>query len=332
MDIVEFEPEQYAFTFGGRPPQLRVEPGTAVTLTTEDCFSGRVRSVDDLPSRVCDLSTMNPVTGPIEVIGAEPGDLLAVHFAAITPTRDWAMSSTFPHFGALTTSHQTPMLHPALEERVWRYDVDVAAGTVTYHARASEFDVVLPLDPMHGTVGVAPAGGEVISTLTPAAHGGNLDTPELRAGTTLYLPVNVPGAMLSLGDGHCRQGESEICGVAVEAAMRTTIVVDVVPGAAPDWPRLENDDFLITTGAVRGLTDANRIAQYELIGWLADLTGLDRLDALQLVSQTGLAPVGNMVDTNFTMIGKLPVSVLGGRRPYDGVHARLRAAAGQLAG
>lgn len=330
MPIVDLGADSATHTFGGHPPVLRVEPGTVIDVATEDCFNGRVRSTDDLPSTVCDLSSMNPVSGPIEILGAEPGDLLAVHFVSITPTRDWAVSSTFPHFGALTTSHQTPMLHEALEERVWRYDVDVSAGTVTYHARTSDLEVVLDLDPFHGTVGVAPAGGEVISTLTPAAHGGNMDTPELRAGTTLYLPVNVPGAMLSLGDGHCRQGEGEICGVAVEAAMKTRIIVDLIEGAAPAWPRIESDDFWITTGSVRGLTDANRIAQSELVGWLQELTDLDPLDALQLISQAGLAPVGNAVDTNYTMVGKLPTAILPGLSAYGGLHARLRRQAAAL--
>lgn len=91
---------------------------------------------------------------------------------------------------------------------------------------------------MHGTVGVAPAAGEVIMSITPGAHGGNLDTPEMRAGVTAYFGVNVPGAMLALGDGHCRQGEGETCGTAVEAAMRTTILVDVIKGAATPWPLL----------------------------------------------------------------------------------------------
>lgn len=326
MDVVELNPtpDQYRYTFGGHEPILTVRPGTIIDVTTEDCFGGRVRSVDDLPSRVCDLSSLNPVSGPIAGEGAEPGDALAVHFAEIMPVRDWAVSSTFPFFGALTATHSTAMLHDALEERVWRYDVDVAAGIVRYQARNSDFSVELPLDPMHGTVGVAPAGGERMLTITPSAHGGNMDTPELRAGVTLYLPVNVPGAMLALGDGHCRQGEGEVCGVGVEAAMRTQIVVDVVKGAGLAWPRLESDDHLMSTGSVRPLDDAYRASQTDIIGWLCDLTGLDRLDALQLVSQAGLAPVANMVDTNYTMVAKLPKSVLGEAVAYDGLHERLR--------
>ena len=182
----------------------------------------------------------------------------------------------------------------------------------------------LPLDPMHGTLGVAPAAGQVFSSITPAAHGGNLDTPELRAGTTVYLGVNVPGAQLSLGDGHCRQGEGEVCGTAVEAAMRTVVVIDLVKGGGPAWPRLESDEFLMSTGSVRPLEDAYRVSQADLVGWAAQLTGWDTLDAYQLVSQAGLAPVANVVDTNYTMVAKLAKRYLPGAGAFDGVHARLR--------
>ncbi|MFG1798363.1 acetamidase/formamidase family protein [Nocardia sp. NPDC049149] len=326
FDVVRIDPaaDQLVYTFGGHEPLVSVAPGTVIELTTEDCYGGRVQGIHDLPSQVCNFPKLNPVTGPIHVAGARPGDLLAVHFIDIRPRRDWAISSTFPHFGALTTTHSTAMLHPPLEEVVWKYDVDVDRGVVRYHARRSNFTVELPLDPMHGTVGVAPAADEVIMSITPGAHGGNMDTPELRAGTTVYLPVNVDGGMLAIGDGHCRQGEGEVCGTAVEAAMQTTIVVDVVRGAAPAWPRIQSDDFIISTGSVRPLEDAFRVSQHDLIGWTAELLDLDPLDALQLVSQAGLAPVGNVVDTNYTMIAKLPTSILGAKRPYDGVHQRLR--------
>jgi len=322
-------PDQYAYAFGGREPLLSVPPGTIVELATEDCFAGNVHGVEDLPSQVCTFPFLNPVTGPIAVEGAEPGDTLAVHFVEIVPARDWAVSSTFPHFGALTTTHATAMLHPALEERVWLYDVDVAAGTCRFRARRSDFSLELPLDPMHGTVGVAPAASEVLMSITPAAHGGNMDTPEMRAGVTAYFPVNVPGGLVSIGDGHARQGEGEVCGTAVEAAMRTVVVVDLVKGETAASPRIESDEFLMTTGNARPLEDAFRISQHDLVGWTGALLGLEELDAYQLVSQAGLAPAGNVVDTNYTMIGKLPKALLGGRVAYDGLHDRLREVAAE---
>jgi acetamidase/formamidase len=151
----------------------------------------------------------------------------------------------------------------------------------------------------------------------------------MRAGVTAYFPVNVPGGRLSVGDGHCRQGEGEVCGTAVESAMRTVVVVDLVKGGAPAfppaWPRLESDEFLMSTGSARPLEDAYRVSQHDLVTWAAELAGWDRLDAYQLISQAGLAPTGNVVDTNYTMVAKVAKAHLGGAaEPADGLHRRLR--------
>ncbi|MFI7227874.1 acetamidase/formamidase family protein [Nonomuraea angiospora] len=326
MNVVSYRPspEDLSYTFGGRSAVGKVRPGTILELYTEDCFGGRVRTVDDLPSQVCEFPYLNPVTGPFHVEGAEPGDTLALHFVRITPARDWAVSTTFPHFGALTGTHTTAMLQPPLEERVWRYDIDLDRGVAVYHARNSDFSVALPLDPMHGTVGVAPAANEARMTITPDAHGGNMDTPELRAGVTVYLGVNVEGGMFSIGDGHGLQGHGEVCGTAVESAMNTVLAVELIKGVATPWPRLEDDLHLMSTGSARPLEDAYRISQHDLVTWTSELTGLDTLDAYQLVSQAGQAPVGNVCDTNYTMVAKLPKAYLGRPAVYESAHARLR--------
>lgn len=326
LDVVGLhpEPDQLVYAFGGQEPLLTVDPGTVIELSTEDCYGGLVRGFGDLPSQVCTFPYLNPVTGPIAVRGAEPGDTIAVHFVDIRPARDWAISSTFPHFGALTATHTTAMLHAALEERVWVYDVDVSRGICRYKARNSDLEVELPLDPMHGTVGLAPAANEVIMSLTPGAHGGNMDTPEIRTGTTVYFGVNVSGGLVAMGDGHCRQGEGEVCGSGVESAMETVVVVDLIKGGAPAWPRIESDHYLMCTGSTRPLEDAYRVSQHDLVTWTGSLLGLDDLDAMQLVSQTGLAPVANVVDTNYTMVAKLPKTVLSGIEAFDGTHGRLR--------
>jgi len=326
LDVVQLhpEPDQLVYAFGGHQPLLTVDPGTVIELSTEDCYGGLVRGFEDLPSQVCTFPYLNPVTGPIAVRGAEPGDTIAVHFVDIRPARDWAISSTFPHFGALTSTHTTAMLHAALEERVWVYDVDVSRGICRYKARNSDLEVELPLDPMHGTVGLAPAANEVIMSLTPGAHGGNMDTPEIRSGTTVYFGVNVTGGLVAMGDGHCRQGEGEVCGSGVESAMETVVIVDLIKGGAPAWPRIESDHYLMCTGSTRPLEDAFRVSQLDLVPWTGSLLGLDDLDALQLVSQTGLAPVANVVDTNYTMVAKLPKTVLSGVEAFDGTHGRLR--------
>jgi acetamidase/formamidase len=218
---------------------------------TRDCFGGRVRSTSDTASEVTDPRYLNPQTGPFWIEGAEPGDTVAIHFLSIEPRFDWGVSSTVPYFGSLTATPTTAMLHDPLPERTWFYSIDPDARVVRYAALDSAYQVDLPLDPMHGTVGVAPPLGEVRSSLTPGSWGGNMDTPEMRTGTTCYLGVNVAGALLSLGDGHARQGEGETCGVAVECAMNAVAVVDLIKGVPPPWPRLEDDTYLMTTGSAR---------------------------------------------------------------------------------
>jgi acetamidase/formamidase len=154
-----------------------------------------------------------------------------------------------------------------------------------------------------------------------------MDTPEMRAGTTCYLGVNVEGALFSLGDGHCRQSEGETCGVAVEAAMDTVLVVELIKGRPTPWPRLENDDYIMSTGSARPLEDAFRIAHGDLVMWLVDEFGLDKLDAYQLVSQIAESPVANVCDPNYTFVAKAPKAYL----PSPDVYARTRATVTEIA-
>jgi acetamidase/formamidase len=312
------------YTFGGVAPVATIRPGQAVSTWTRDCYNGAVRSTSHLPSQVCDPRYLNPQTGPFWVEGAEPGDTVAVHFRSIRPREAWGVSSTVPFFGALTSTPRTATLQAALTERTWIYALDLAAGTVRYEARDSGLTLDLPLDPMHGTVGVAPPLGEVRSSLAPGSWGGNMDTPEMRAGTTCYLGVNVPGAMLSLGDGHARQGEGETCGVAVETAMDTVFTVELLKGVPTPWPRLESDDFLMSTGSARPLEDAFRISQTDLVAWVSTGLDLSLLDAYQLVTQACLSPVANVVDVDYTCVAKLAKAYLPGMTAYGGVHQRLR--------
>ncbi|GAC1445239.1 MAG: acetamidase/formamidase family protein [Mycobacteriales bacterium] len=327
LEVLSYRPEpgDYAWTFGGAAPVRRVQPGTVLELWTEDCFAGKVRTAGDLVSVVCEFPFLNPQTGPFFIEGAEPGDTLAVHFVSIEPSRDWAASTTVPLFGALTSTHLTATLQPPLPELVWIWDLDRAARTARFRARDSDFTVDLPMDPMHGTVGVAPANLEVLSALTPAAHGGNLDTPEMRAGTTCFLGVNVAGALFSLGDGHARQGEGETCGVAVECAMDTVVIVDLIKDVATPWPRIESDTHIMTAGSARPLEDAFRIAQADLVHWVAQDHGLSVMDAYQLISQAVESPLANVCDTNYTSVAKLGKGWLPKRTgPLVDVHARLR--------
>lgn len=329
MDAFTFTPErgQYVYTFGGAAPVMNVKPGSVLRLWSEDAFNTAITSVDDVPSLKLDNRYLNPQTGPFYVEGAEPGDTLALHIVDLTPARSWGASAAIPFFGGLTGTPRTALLHEALPEAVWIYDVDSAAGTVGFHSRYGDFDVALPLAPMLGTVGVAPAGGEVRSSLVPEQFGGNMDTPEMRVGTTAYLGVNVEGALFSIGDGHYRQGEGEACGTAVEGAMNSVIIVDLIKGGAPFWPRLESDDYWMVVGSSRPMEDSWRIAQTEMLRWISELFDLHQMDAYQLLTQISEAPIANVVDPNYSVVVKVRKSLLPARQAFDGTHSRLRAEA-----
>ena len=328
LKTITYRPEagEYAWTFGGAAPVMRLRTPCVLDVYTEDAFAGQVQSADDLVSRLR-LPGLNPQTGPFYIEGAEPGDTLAVHFVSLTPARDWAASTTVPLFGSLTGTHLTALLNEPLEELMWIWQLDRDRQLCQFSAKKSAFTADLPMSPMHGTVGVAPAGGEVRSALVPDAFGGNMDTPEMRAGTTCYLGVNVPGALLSLGDGHARQGEGETCGVAVECAMNTVLIVDLIKGSGvpqTPWPRLENDDYIMSAGSARPLEDAFRIAQHDMVTWVSKLCELDPIDAYQFVTQAVESPLANVCDTNYTSIAKMPKRYLGAVTVMSGVHDQLR--------
>jgi len=326
MNIVEFTPErsQYVYTFGGAEPVMRVNPGTALALWSEDAYNHALRSVDDLASAKLDVRYLNPQTGPFYIVGAEAGDTLAVHIVSLTPARSWGASATIPFFGGLTSTDRTAMLQPALPEATWIYEVDTDAGTVGFQSRFGDFEVALPLAPMLGTVGVAPAGSEVRSSLVPERFGGNMDTPEMKAGTTAYLGVNVEGALLSIGDGHYRQGEGEACGTAVEGAMNSVIIVELIKGGGPLWPRLENDDYWMVVGSSRPMEDSWRIAQLEMTRWMSEMFDLHEMDAYQLLSQITETPIANVVDTNYSVVVKVPKKYFTRVQAFDGMHRELR--------
>ncbi|GHF67239.1 acetamidase/formamidase [Amycolatopsis bartoniae] len=326
MNVIEFTPtrEQYAWTFGGVEPVLRVKPGTALRLWTEDAFGGRLTSPHDRPSEQLDLHEVNPQTGPFHVEGAEPGDTLALHFAELEPARDWAASATIPFFGGLTGTDRTALLHDALPERTWIYQLDREREVVVFEALQGEFRLDLPVAPMLGTVGVAPGGREVRTSLVPDTFGGNMDTPEMRAGATCFLGVNVEGALFSVGDGHYRQGEGESCGTAVEGAMNVTLIVELIKGGAPLWPRIEQDSHYAVVGSSRPLEDAWRASQVGMIDWLHELYGLDRLDAYQLLTQIGEAPLANVVDANYSAVTKVAKRLLPQADAFGGMHRYLR--------
>jgi acetamidase/formamidase len=326
MQIIEFTPErsQFVYTFGGAEPVMRIQPGTALALWSEDAYNHALRSVNDRASEKLDVRYLNPQTGPFFIVGAEPGDTLAVHIVSLTPARSWGASATIPFFGGMTSTDRTAFLQPALPEATWIYEVDTAAQTVGFQARFGNFEVALPLAPMLGTVGVAPAGSEVRSSLVPERFGGNMDTPEMKAGTTAYFGVNVEGALLSIGDGHYRQGEGEACGTAVEGAMNSVIIVELIKGNGPLWPRLETDEYWMVVGSSRPMEDSWRIAQLEMIRWISEMFDLHEMDAYQLLSQITEAPIANVVDPNYSVVVKVAKSYFTSGKAFDGLHRELR--------
>jgi acetamidase/formamidase len=326
----EADPAGLTYTFGGVEPVASLAPGSALSTWTFDCFGGRVRSASDVVSEVCDPAYLNPQTGPFFIEGAEPGDTLAVHFVSIEPRFAWGVSANIPLFGSLVATPTTAMLNAPLDERTWYYELDLAERLVRYAALDSPFTLDLPLDPMHGTVGVAPPLREARSSLTPGSWGGNMDTPEMRAGVTCYLGVNVEGAMFSLGARHARQREGETSGVAVETALDPLVIVDLVKGVSTAWPRIESDTHLLSTGSTKPLEDAFRIAHSDLTGWVGAELGLSPLDAYQLVTQIVESPVANVVDTVYTMTAKVAKKYLPGASAYGGMHGRLREQAAAL--
>jgi acetamidase/formamidase len=326
MHEVVFTPErsQYAYTFGGAAPVLNVKPGSVMRLWSEDAFNFAITSVDDKPSQKIDVRYLNPQTGPFYVEGAEPGDTLVLHIVDLEPARDFGASTTIPFFGGLTGTDRTALLHDALPEATWIYHVDRVKNMVGFQARFGNQEFALPIENMLGTVGVAPPSSEVRTALVPERFGGNMDTPEMKVGTTVYLGVNVEGALFSIGDGHYRQGEGESCGVAVEGAMNSVIFVELIKGNAPLWPRLENDDYWMVVGSSRPMEDAWRIAQAEMVRWLTEILGLHYMDAYQLMTQTAHTPVANGVDTNYSVVVKIPKAILPKAHAYEGMHTRLR--------
>jgi amidase len=305
---VEVVPHDYSYVFNPyREPIARVKPGERVTIQTDDAFESRITSKEDFPSHaLATAKFLNPQTGPIYVEGAEPGDTLAVRIESIEPTRDFAVSVLIPYFGGLTSTNFTRTLQEPLPERVWIWNL-VDGGTKLVN---EELGVTLPWEPFLGTLAVAP-DLEAITALSPGPFGGNMDVPDVKPGNTVYLPVWNPGALVYTGDCHARQGQGELCGVALEITSRVTVVFEVIKARTIEWPRIESEEAIMVVGSARPMEDAARIANTELILWLEREYGYDRWDAYQLLTQAGGLYVGNMVDTTYSLVASVAKKHLG---------------------
>jgi acetamidase/formamidase len=298
------------YTFGGAAPKHRIVPGTRIVTWTEDCFDGAVKTAGDLPSKVTPPGHDNPQTGPFYVEGAAPGDTVAVHITKLEPARDYGVSAFGPGFGALVGTDRTAMLGPDFPETTWVYRLNAARTMARGSSRDGRHAWEVPLAPFLGCMGVAPAGGEVRSTIVPGVFGGNMDCPEVRAGNTVFLGVNVPGALLSFGDGHYAMGDGEIMGAAVEGAMNVEVSVELVKRQATAIPRIENADEVMFVGAGRPLEDAARVAFKAMVQWVRERSGLTELDAYQFVSQVARAPIVQLVDPEYTVLVKIPKNLV----------------------
>jgi acetamidase/formamidase len=226
----------------------------------------------------------HPMTGPIYIDGAQPGDTLEIHILAIEFLHNFGVNTFSPGLGVL------PDEFPYQAAKLLRW----SAG-----ADRVEFapGITLPLAPFFGSIGVAPpplAGR--ISSRPPGWHGGNLDNKDLVAGSILYLPVHVPGALLSIGDGHARQGDGEVTGTALETSLRGIFELRVRKGQRLRWPRAETPTHYIAMGLNEDLDEATRLAVREMVDFLVVEKKMSRDDAYMLCALAADLHVTQAVD------------------------------------
>ncbi len=280
-------------------PAERVEPGATVLFHCQDSSAGQLGP----SSTVADVATLdfgkiNPVSGPIHIEGAEPGDALKITLDSFAPRlRDgsgFGWTANIPGFGLLADQFPDPAL------TIWKYD----AETMEPALFGSEARV--PLKPFAGTIGNALAEPGLHSVVPPRRVGGNLDIRDLAAGTVLYLPVEVAGALFSVGDTHAAQGDGEVCGTAIESPMDVVLTLDLVMGANLKTPRLttpgpvtrhlDAKGYEVTTGIGPDLMTASRDAVAGMVDHLCATRGMAAVDAYMLVSTCGDLRISEIVD------------------------------------
>ncbi|MEX2504730.1 MAG: acetamidase/formamidase family protein [Egicoccus sp.] len=288
------------------PPRAEIASGDVVELALADCFGGQL-GPDATGADVAglDLDLANPLTGPIAVQGAGPGDALRIEILEVE-AGPVGWTTLIPGFGLLVDHFPDPY---ALVSRIADGHVDVGDGLAR-----------LPAEPFIGTIGVAPAEAGSHSVIPPRRVGGNLDCRDVRAGAVLLLPVEVPAALLSVGDPHAAQGDGEVCGTAVETTATVRLRVEVVPGQAPPAPQLElpvpsarvDGPRLLTTGVGPDLYTGARDATLAMIERLGRDHGLDAADAYALCSIAADLRIIEVVDAPNWVVGlDVPLGVLG---------------------
>jgi acetamidase/formamidase len=241
----------------------------------------------------------HPMTGPVWIEGAEPGDMLEVKIVGFEFLHPYGVSGFIPNNGTL------PDDFPYVAFKLVRFNV--RAGTAEFAP-----GINLKLAPFFGSIGVAPNPlvGR-ISSGPPGPHAGNLDNKELVAGSTLYLPVHVPGALLSMGDGHAMQGDGEVTLTALETSLRGTVQVILRKGKRLNWPRAETPTHYIAMGLHTDLDEAARLATREMIDFLVTEKGMKRDDAYILCSLAADLHVTQLVDGTKGVHAMIAKSIFG---------------------
>ena len=269
-------------------PIARVAPGDVLVVELENASGGQLRADSDASALASlDFGRINPVTGPIFVEGARPGDALVVEILELD-VESWGWTANIPGFGLLAERFTEPALRCS---RIANGRVELFTG------------MQLPSVPMIGTIGVAPAEAGAFSVIPPTRNGGNMDIRQAGAGATILFPVAVEGALLSLGDGHAAQGDGEVCGTAIEttavAKLRITLERDR-PLSAPilmtDARAHRNGRALATTGIGPDLLAAARDATNAMIAEIVRRTTLSEIDAYLLASVAADLKISEVVD------------------------------------
>jgi len=266
------------YSFGAdNPPALRTALPARLTFETQDCFGGQIKSSEDIVALV-DFTRVNPATGPVYLAGIHPGDVLAVHIADIRVCSPGIMVATpgAGLLGELVTMPETKIL-------------DIYGGHVHFGGLS------LPLAPMVGVIGVAPAGLGV-SCGTPGSHGGNMDTILVAAGSTLFLPVAVEGALLAMGDLHALMGDGEIMVSGVEVAGEVDVTVTKAHGWQLEHPLVITPDQVAVIASAPTFDEAAEIATRQMALWLQRETGFSLNEAGMFLSAAGHLQVCQMVD------------------------------------
>ncbi|MGY6707214.1 MAG: acetamidase/formamidase family protein [Rhizobiaceae bacterium] len=275
-------------------PALTIAPGETVEFDTIDASGGQLsRGSTAADIAKMDFGKVNPVTGPVFVDGAEPGDALKVTILGLAPS-GWGWTANIPGFGLLADQFPDPALH------VWSYDT----GSMAPAAFGPGGRV--PLKPFCGTIGLAPAEAGTHSVVPPRRVGGNMDIRDIGEGTELWLPVEVAGALFSVGDTHAAQGDGEVCGTAIESPMSVALKFELEKGAAPAFPRfrtagpvtrhLDGAGYDVTTGIGPDLMQAAREAVSQMVELLSKRTGMAPVEAYMLSSVAGDLRISEIVD------------------------------------